>query len=289
LRTIKDASNNGIKGDGKKPPRLMPGVHGGCAAVNRGADCSTAIMKKIMEEFVSLYPRVAQFIAKLPCPDETFLFDRTSNIQYPFWAEFQYFLSNMVRFGNTQEIARKLSSVARLSLDCNRAWGNWCDFRSSQFEVTAIFLIERYFEGEITQLIPEGKTPTSDFMVRLNQGEFRVEAKAQSGQQRGDIHPRQDGAILFDPKEEIDLRSWLFEEKNSSRNGKVMEPMAIAAEKKGAEILICQTDYVATESNLLSQLSVLCPQNRFVEKMTLESTDRKPIAVTSDLVTYHFR
>jgi hypothetical protein len=68
-----------------------------------------------------------------------------------------------------------------------------------------------------------------------------------------------------------------------------MEPMAIAAEKKGAEILICQTDYVATESNLLSQLSVLCPQNRFVEKMTLESTDRKPIAVTSDLVTYHFR
>ena len=28
-----------MKGDGKKPPRLMPGVHGGCAAMNRGADC----------------------------------------------------------------------------------------------------------------------------------------------------------------------------------------------------------------------------------------------------------
>lgn len=237
-------------------------------------------MNRIMERFVSLYPRVAQFIADLPRADETFLFDRVSNIQYPFWAEFEYFLSNTGRFGDTQEIVHRLSSSARLNKDCNKAWGTWRDFRSAQFEVTVIFLIERDFGGEVMEIVPRSKIPTSDFRVRLSQGEFRVEAKAQSGQQHGDKHPREDGPILFDPKEEIDLRSWLFEENISSRNGRAMEPMAIAAEKKEADILICQTDYTATRPDLLSQISVLCSPNSPVERMTLESTDREPIAVT---------
>lgn len=244
------------------------------------------LMIKIMEDFRLLYPEADRFIADLPCPIETFLSDYKSNVKYPFWAEFEYFLSNTERLGNTQEIVRKISSVAPMNMDSNRAWGNWRDFRSAQFEITAIFLIEKYFGGEITQLVPHSKVPTPDFEVRLNQGNFMIEAKAQSGQQHGNKHPRQNGTILIDTKDEIDLLSWLFEETISSRNKKAMEPQAMAAEKKGADILICQTDYRATKADLLSQVSVLCPQNKLKEKITLQSANRKAIIITFFQATY---
>jgi len=242
-------------------------------------------MNETMERFGLLYPKVAQFILDLPCQSETFLFERMSNVEYPFWAEFEYFLSDIEnRLGNTQEILRKLSSKAPLS--CDRGWECWQAFRSAQFEVTAISLIERYFGGKAIQIVPQGSSPTPDFEVQLNQGIFMVEAKAQSGQQHGDKHPRHDGPILFDPKDEFDLRSWLFERRISSRDGKAMEPRVIAAEKKGTDILICQTDYVATKGDLLSQISVLCPENIILEKVNLESPYGEPIDATFCQVTF---
>jgi len=238
-----------------------------------------------MEEFSSSYPKVSQFIANRPCSTETFLFDSTSNVEYPFWAEFEHFLSNSERLGNTVEILRKLSSEAPLTLDIPKAWEKQRDFRSAQFEVTVIFLIEKCFSGKAL-LIPTGNDPTPDFEVEFSQGKFTIEAKAQSGQQRGDKHPRHNGPILFDPKKETDLRSWLFEGKNSSRNGRAMEPQVIAAEKQGADILVCQTDYVETEKDLLSQISILCPESQFVERMTLQVANRKPIDAVFFQATY---
>jgi hypothetical protein len=244
-------------------------------------------MKMLMKNFSLLYPKVAKFIADTPCPTETFLFDVASNAEYPFWVEFEYFLSNSDRLGNTNEIFRKLSSVASLSLDIATAWGRHRDFRSAQFEVTVIFLIEKCFGGK-AQIIPESNVPTPDFEVELNQGKFTIEAKAQSGQQHSDKHPRHNGQILFDPKEEVDLRSWLFEERISSRNGRAMEPQVVAAEKKGADILVCQTDYVKTEQDLLSQIRILCPKSQFAERMTLQIANRKPIEVQFFQATYPY-
>ncbi len=145
--------------------------------------------------------------------------------------------------------------------------------------MSTIFFIEKYFGGEITEIIPQGKVPSPDFKVKFDKSEFLIEAKAQSGQQHGANHPMHTGPTLFDPKAEADLQSWLFEKKISSRNGRAMEPMAIAAEKKGADILICQTDYIATKVDPLSQISVPCPQNRVIEKITLHGSPGKPMKV----------
>ncbi len=76
---------------------------------------------KMMGKFNLRYPRIAQFIANLPAVDGTFLHERTSNIEYPFWNEFEHFLANTDRFNNIHEIVRKLSLKAPLNID--RAWG----------------------------------------------------------------------------------------------------------------------------------------------------------------------
>ena len=232
-----------------------------------------------MGKFNQSYPKVVQFIGNLSCPSETFLHDRMSNVNYPFWTEFEYFLSIKGKLGNIQEILRKLSSKVPLDLDKNKAWEKWREFRSAQFEITAIFLLEKYFGGVKTRLIPTNNKPTADFEIQLRQGQFLVEAKAQSGQQHGNKHPRDDGSILFDPKDENDLKSWLFEERISSRNGKAMEPMAKVAEKKCADILMCQTDYVRTKEDISSQISTLCPHNKQVEKTTLYDSLGKSMEV----------
>lgn len=238
-----------------------------------------------MEEISSLYPNIAKLIAETPSPKDTFLFDRTECIDYPFWAELEYFLLNRERLGDTREILRKLCSEAPLSLKIGKAWERHRDFRSAQFEITAIFLIEKYFGGNV-MLIPESSAPTPDFEVKLNQERFTVEAKVQSGQQFGNKHPRYNGPILFDPKEEIDLRSWLFEERISSRNGKPMVPQVFAAEKKKADVLFCQTDYVKTQDNLMSQISILCPESQLVERMSLKAANQEPMDAIFFQVTY---
>lgn len=231
-----------------------------------------------MEKFSSLFPKINQLICREPSIKDTFLFDSLENIKYPFWAELEYFLANCEYFGDTDEILRKLLSVAPFSLDIMKAWEKQSQFRSSQFEITSIYLIENYLGGKV-KLIPEDKVPTPDFKTTFNQGSFMVEAKAQSGQQKGDKHPRHNRPILFDPKEEIDLRSWLFEEKISSRNGRAMKPQVLAAEDKGADILVCQTGYVKTQDDLQSQISILCPENQIIGQMRLPAINRNPLDV----------
>jgi|GEM_PF-1276919 len=238
-----------------------------------------------MRKFSFLYPKVAQLINGMPLRKETFLFDSLSNIDYPFWIELEYFLSISERLGNIDEIIRKLFSEAPLSLDIDKAWEKQRDFRSAQFEVTSISMIEQYFHGKVA-LIPENRFPTPDFWIDLIQGSFTVEAKAQSGQQHGDKHPRLRGPILFNPKEEADLRSWLFEERISSRNGKPMKPQILAAERKGADILICQTDCVKTRDDLLTQVSILCPESHLTNRISLQSANQKPMDVAFFHATY---
>jgi len=238
-----------------------------------------------MKQFSTLYPKVTQLIDGMPFPKETFLFDRLSNVDYPFWIELEHFLSISERLGNICEIIRKLCSEAPLCLDIDKAWEKQRDFRSAQFEVTSIFLIEQYFRGKVA-LIPENRFPTPDFLIDLSQGGFTVEAKAQSGQQHGDKHPRLHGPVLFDPKEEIDLRSWLFEERISSRNGKPMKPQILAAERKGADVLICQTDYVKTRDDLLTRISILCPESYLMKRISLQSVNGKAMDVAFFHATY---
>jgi hypothetical protein len=243
-----------------------------------------------MAEINSLYPKYpnsAKLISEHPSPKDTFLFDRLENIDDPFWAELEYFLLNSERLGDTREVLRKLCSEAPLCLEIDKAWERQRDFRSAQFEITAVFLIEKYFGGKVA-LIPESHTPTPDFEVELNQGRFTVEAKAQSGQQHGDKHPRHNGSIMFTPKGESDLRSWLFEEKISSRSGKPMVPQVLAAEKKAADVLVCQTDYVKTQDSLTRQISILCPGSKLVERMSLPASQREPMDAIFFQATYPY-
>jgi hypothetical protein len=250
-------------------------------------------MKNTMKSIYSLYPYVGRMIAsQFPSwkdLDESFLSDTLNDTEYPFWDELEYFLSNSKRLGDSSEIIRRLCSKAPLSLDIDRAWQEKRQFRSAQFEITAIFLIENYFNGKI-EIIPEDKKKrVPDFNIKLHQGVFKVEAKAQSGQQHGDKHPRHNGPILFDPKEERDLHSWLFEEKNSSRDGRIMKPQALAAEEKKADILVCQTDYIKTREDIGSQISVLCPLNDFIECKKIQCDNKSDIEIIFFKVEFPIR
>jgi len=233
-------------------------------------------------------PRIAEFVAELPERDDTPIYSWFTNPDYagnPFWQEFEYFLSNTGRFVNHHSVLKRLCATAPSSLEIDKAWNKWRIFRSAQFEITVIFLIENYLLGQVLELIPEGSVPTPDFKVRLGRSELKIEAKAQSGQQHGDKHPRE-LVTLFDPRDENDLRSWLFEEKPSSRTGEPMTPMALEAEWKGADVLVAQTDYGATMSDIKSQVSILCPVNRFVKKMTVGNKGRRPIIISFFKVEY---
>ena len=177
----------------------------------------------------------------------------------------------MKSFGTSQ-------SESPLSLGTDKGWEKQRDFRSAQFEITAIFLIEKYLGGKVT-LIPESSVPTADFKIDLNQGNFMVEAKAQSGQKKRNQIPRYDDFSLFNPKEELDLRSWLFEKRISSRNGEPMKPQVLAAEIKKADILICQTDYIKNAKYFLSPKSILCSENQFIDQISLQANNRNPLEV----------
>ena len=97
-----------------------------------------------------------------------------------------------------------------------------------------------------------------------------VEIKAQSGQQHGGKHPRSNGWYSFDPQFEEDLKSWLFIEKISSRNGKPMKPKVFESEEKGADILVAMTDFFTTIDEIESQVSYLCPKNIFIDKIHID-------------------
>ncbi|MDO9264177.1 MAG: hypothetical protein Q7U02_09435 [Desulfosalsimonadaceae bacterium] len=184
---------------------------------------------------------------------------------------------NSKRLLNHELILTRLS--VEIPQETQKAWENWRKFRAAQFEVASIFLIEKFLSSKNLQLIPESKVPTPDFKIILNQRELHVEVKARSGQQHGDKHPSENGAILFDPEDEKNFRAWLFEEKKSSRSKEPMRPMALEAERKGSEILLCQTDYTATTPDLNSQVATLCPKAKFIEKISVNDSGTSSIAI----------
>ena len=130
---------------------------------------------------------------------KTFLYDRLATPNYGFWPHLEYFLSQMHRFGNSKSIIERLSLIVPASMETSKAWGQWRIFRSAQSEITSIYIIENYFKGLVEEIIPKQNKPTSDFRIELSNEHYLVEIKAQSGQQEGSIHPREEGVNHFSP------------------------------------------------------------------------------------------
>ncbi len=225
------------------------------------------------------YPRIKRFISQRENLRDTFLYDYSSNDRYGFWPDFEYFLTNLDRFVNSESILKRLSITAPMSMKIAQAWNRWQIFRAAQSEVTSIFLIEKAFMGNVLEIISENKVPTPDLKVNLGNHELLIEIKSQSGQQHGDKHPRSKGWIMFDPQDENDMKSWLFIEKISSRSDKPMKPKALEADEKGAHILAAMTDFFTTIDDIKSQVSFICPNCKLVDTKTIQFQEGKTLTV----------
>lgn len=228
-----------------------------------------------MNTSIAKYPRISGFVSQLENPMDTFLHDYDDS--YGFWPDFEYFLENLDRLVNFHSILKRLSIAAPMSMEIGQAWNRWQIFRAAQTEVTTVFLIETVFNGKVLEIVPEGRVPTPDLKVNLENLELLIEVKSQSGQQHGDKHPRSNDWTMFDPQDEIDLKSWLFIEKTSSRNGRPMKPKAVEADGKGAHILAAQTDFFASTHDITRQAFFICPGCELVDTMTIQPPAGKPL------------
>jgi len=226
-----------------------------------------------MNASLLMYPKIRNFISQLKTPsDNAFLCEYSLKDEYGFWPHFEYFLLNLERFENSSSVLKKLSLPAPMSMNKDDAWGKWREFRSAQVEITAIYIIEKIFKGNVLEIVPEDEKPTPDLRVNLNDQELFVEIKAQSGQQHGDKHPRvKDSIITFDPKDEEDLESWLFTKRKSSRNGKLMQPKILEADNQGAHILLAVTDYFKSIDDVEARASIVCPNCKLIATKNIES------------------
>lgn len=178
----------------------------------------------------------------------------SNNPDYGFLPHLEYFLENKGRWPGSENILNKL--LKTVPGDSEEAWEEWRKFRSAEAEVTAIFLIENYLAGRATGLKVQRPSckKDCDIAAYFNEEELFIEVKSQSGQQHGDKHPLSNDFIGFYPKDEDDLRSWLFEKKISSRDGKPMKPYCIQASEKKADILFVMTDIFNLKSNNMQEL-----------------------------------
>ncbi len=211
------------------------------------------------------YPNTLNFISGIAECEETFLYDRLDTPGYGFWPHLEYFLGNLQRFVNYESIIERLTLAVPLGLNKDEAWRKWQIFRSAQAEVTSIFIIENYVKGQVLEIVPTINKPTPDLKVKLFNQQY-LEVKAQSGQQHGSIHPRLSGLNQYSPANELDLKSWLFEEKISSRNNQPMKPKIIEADKKGASILLAMID-IEIKGDLNKQVPIICPENNYLERI----------------------
>lgn len=183
------------------------------------------------------------------------------NPKYGFLPHFRYFLKNKHRWANSLGVLKRI--LARVPEDSNMAWEVWRQFRSAQAEITSVFLVENYFQGKVVELevAKPDITKPCDIRAKFPSGkESYLEVKAQSGQQHGDKHPLSSGPIGFTPQSEKDLRSWLLEERTSSKTGELMKPYCHQAAEKAADVLISMTDIFLQEStNMLSLGKRLSP------------------------------
>ena len=240
---------------------------------------SIVILREIrMKLILPQYPNITKFLSAIGHED-TFLHDRISNPNYGFWPHLEYFLLNAYRFKNHETIIERLLLEVPLNMEINKAWAKWQKFRSAQSEITVIYINEMYFSGQVVEIVPVDKKPTPDIKVILHNCEHLIEIKAQSGQQHGSKHPRAKGCNSFTPQDELDLKSWLFHEKISSRNDKPMEPKTLEADKKGADILVAMTDYFHTGTDIKNEASKICPGSKYLESKNVKDNEDKPLIV----------
>ncbi|MDP8275433.1 MAG: hypothetical protein RAO92_03430 [Candidatus Euphemobacter frigidus] len=232
-----------------------------------------------MESFLSDYPHISDFLSSIAQYKDTFIFDKLYNPAYGFWPHLEYFLLNQSRYGNHESIIDRLSLLVPITMNVGTAWAKWRKFRSAQSEITSIYIIENYLSGRVIEIVPVNKIPTPDLLVGLNNSKYFIEVKAQSGQQHGSEHPRSKEPYLYSPQDENDLKSWLFEEAISSRNGKPMKPKTIEADEKQADILIAMIDIHNTIDNVKDQALYICPNSSFIEKNSIKINSEKIISV----------
>ena len=229
-----------------------------------------------MNNILPKFPSVSDFIFELNEYGNTFLYDRLDTPNYGFWPHFEYFLSHIQRFGNSESIIERLSLIVPSNMEIKKAWEQWRKFRSAQSEITSIYLIENYLKGVVEEIIPTTIKPTADIKIRLRKDHYLVEVKAQSGQQDGSIHPRANGWNHFSPDDELDLKSWLFEEKLSSRDGKPMKPKVLEADCKGASILFAMVDIMFNHNDLHELVPDICPSIEHLETRRIDIPTLKP-------------
>ena len=178
--------------------------------------------------------------------------------KYRFMPHLEYFMKSKHRWSNSNLILERV--FANVPADVEEAWETWRKFRSAQAEITTIFLIEVYLGGIVKDLevSPPGTSRRCDIFAALEGADgLYLEVKAQSGQQHGDKHPCSQALIRFEPRADQDLRSWLFEEKVSSRDGKPMRPYCLQASDKSADGLVVMTDIFWEDCNDMKSLARL--------------------------------
>lgn len=202
--------------------------------------------------------------SKLTGFEESFIGDAVRrNPHYGFVPHFKYFLKNKERWSNADGVLARI--LAPVPDNSDEAWETWRQYRSAQAEITSIFLIENYLCGEVIglEVARPGVGKSCDIYARFISGiESYLEVKAQSGQQHGDKHPLSRKPIGFAPQFEEDLRSWLFEKRLSSRNGKSMTPYCRQASDKGADVLISMIDiFRQGAADIISLGKLLAPDH----------------------------
>lgn len=232
-----------------------------------------------MESFLSDYPHISNFLSSITSYRDTFISDKLCNPEYGFWPHLEYFLLNQNRYGDHKSIIERLSLPVPITNNFETAWNKWRIFRSAQSEITSIYIIENYLSGRVIEIVPVNEIPTPDLLVDFNNSKYFIEVKAQSGQQHGSEHPRSKKSKQYSPKDEDDLKSWLFEEAISSRSGKPMKPKTIESDEKQADILIAMTDILNTIDDVISQALYICPNSSFIEKQSIKINSGEIISV----------
>jgi hypothetical protein len=233
--------------------------------------------KMPLEIKLSKYPKIKEFLLGIRDYKNTFLYDRASNDGYAFWPHFEHFLAHRQQINNHETILKNLSVTAPFDMEIEKSWEKWRTFRSAQHEVTVIFLIEHYLSGKVLEIIPKNKNPTPDLKVDFGGIELFIEVKSESGQQHSDQqpdlikHPREKGPIHFEPKDENDLKCWLFEKRVSKRTNRPMIPMIVKAEQQGADILAAFTDYFPSISDIESRVKLLSENSSFIKALVIKN------------------
>ncbi len=192
---------------------------------------------------------------------------RQKNPDYKFIPHLEYFQNNCNRWDKkkVEDILQHINKPVPEDID--KAWEVWRRFRSAQAEISAIYLIEQFFRGEVKEIeaCRSGTRKTCDFLAEINDKDFFIEVKAQSGQQKQkkddkDYSYKHPLCYFqrFEAKFEDDFFSWLFEKRESSRSRKPMRPMCqIASVDKKADVLVAMTDIFYDDTNNTEELASL--------------------------------